>query len=90
MQTLDDGKIGERGLLARQIMEALGFERMLDGAQAVGALGMTEARIVLEAGGMGEEKGWSWAGELRTVHQAEAAWIVRGFDDDTAGHGKLA
>ena len=31
-------------------------ERVVDGAQAVGPLGMAVARIVLEAGGVGEEQ----------------------------------
>ena len=31
-------------------------ERVVDGAQAVGPLGMAVARVVLEAGGMGEQQ----------------------------------
>ena len=58
---LDDGKIGARGLLARQVMEALVFKRVLDGAQAVGPLGVAEAGVVLEAGRMGEKQGRHWA-----------------------------
>ena len=39
-----------------QIMEALGFERGLDGAQPVGALGVAIAGVVLEAGRVGEKQ----------------------------------
>ena len=57
MEPLDHGEIGARGLLTREIMKALVFERVLDGAQAVGPLGMAEARIMLEAGRMGQKQG---------------------------------
>ena len=63
MQPLDDGKIGKRRLLAGEIMETLVFERMLDGAQPVRPFGMAEARVVLEAGGMGEKEGRGHEGE---------------------------
>ena len=42
-------------------MEALVLKRVLDGAQAVGPLGVAEAGVVLEAGRMGEEQGRHWA-----------------------------
>ena len=57
---LDDGNVSKRRLFPGEIMEALVFERMLDGPQPVGALGVAEARVVLEAGGMGkEQESWS-------------------------------
>ena len=56
MQPLDGGKVGAGRLLALQAIEDVRRQSLLDGAQAVGALGVTLARIVLEAGGMGEEK----------------------------------
>ena len=57
MQALDRGKIGKRRLLALQRLEGGRGERIVDGAQAVGPLGVAIARVVLEAGGMGEQQG---------------------------------
>ena len=45
-----------RRLDARQRLEALVLKRLLDGTQPVGALGMAERRLVIEAGGMGDEQ----------------------------------
>ncbi len=56
MQALDHGEVGERRLLALQRLERGRGERIVDGAQAVGPLGMAVARVVLEAGRMGEEQ----------------------------------
>ena len=56
MQALDGGEIGERRLLALQRLERRRGERIVDGAQAVGALRVTVAGVVLEAGGMGEKQ----------------------------------
>lgn len=56
MKPLDDGKIGERRLLALQGLERGGRERIVDGAQAVGPLGMTEAGVVEQAGRVSEEE----------------------------------
>ena len=53
VKALDNGKIGERGLVAREVTKALLLESLVDGAQAVGALGMSEPRVMLKTGGMG-------------------------------------
>ena len=48
---------GARGAsIARQRLEALVLERLLDGAQPVGPLGMAGRIDVIEAGGMGDEQ----------------------------------
>jgi len=53
VKALDNGKIGERGLLAREVAKTLLLESLVDGAQAIGALGMSEPRVMLKTGGMG-------------------------------------
>ena len=67
VQPLDRGEVGERRLLADQRLEGSCCERVLDGAQTVGALGVAVARVVLEAGGMGEEQ-----------RGHAAVWLARG------------
>ncbi len=65
VQTLDLAELGAGRLLALQPLEGLARERIVDGAQAVGTLGMANAGIVLEAGGMGQkQRGHAW-GEFR-------------------------
>ena len=57
MQALDDGEVSERRLLALQRPKRRGGERIVDGAQTIRLLRMTVARIVQQAGGVGEEEG---------------------------------
>ena len=45
-----------RGDVAGEHLERLGLERPFDDAKAVRPLGMALAHVVLEAGGMGDEK----------------------------------
>ncbi len=47
----------QRRLLARQRLEFLGFQHLLDGAQPVWPLGMTHRVEMVEAGAMAEEQG---------------------------------
>ena len=56
MAERDDLGRRHRRLLARQRLELLVLERLLDGAQAVRPLGMADRRLVFEAGGVGEEE----------------------------------
>jgi hypothetical protein len=56
MRERDDVKLGHRRLLARQRLELLVFQRALDRAQAVGPLGMSVRRQVVETGLMAEQQ----------------------------------
>ena len=56
VQPLDRGQIGARRLLALQRLEGGRGKRIVDGAQAVGPLGVAVAGVVQEAGGVGEEQ----------------------------------
>ena len=56
VQPLDRGEVGERRLLALQLLEGGRGKRVVDGAQAVGPLGVAVARVVQKAGGMGEQQ----------------------------------
>ncbi len=46
-----------RRLVARKHLESFGLQGPLDDAVAVRALGMALAHVVLQTGGMGDEKG---------------------------------
>ena len=48
--------VAQRRLLALQVLEQLMGEHLVDGAHAVGPLGMAEAGVVLDEAGMGEEE----------------------------------
>ena len=48
--------VAERRLLALERLEQLMAEHLVDGAHAVGALGMAEPGVVLDEAGMGEEQ----------------------------------
>ena len=67
MKPLDRGEVGERRLLADQRLEGGCGKRVIDGAQTVGPLGVAVARVVLEAGGMGEQQ-----------RGHAAIWLARG------------
>ncbi len=49
--------VPERRLLALERLEQLVGEHLVDGAHAVGPLGVAEAGVVLDEAGMGEEEG---------------------------------
>ena len=57
VNALDCGDVGQRGLLALQILEGGRRQRVVDGAQAIGPLGMANARVMQEAIRVGEEQG---------------------------------
>ena len=72
MRKLDGGKVGARRLLALQgLKRARTVERVVDGAQAIGPLGMAVACVVLEAGGVGEEEG----GHERATVGPDRSWV---------------
>jgi hypothetical protein len=56
MQALDQCEVGERRLLTLQRLERRRRERIVDGAQTIGPLGVAVARVMLEAGRMGQEE----------------------------------
>ena len=56
MKALDNSKIGERGLFAREVMETLLLESLLYGPQPVGTLGVSEACVMLKTGGMSKQE----------------------------------
>ena len=56
VKPLDRGEVGERSLLALQRLEGGCGERVVDGAQTIGALRVAVTRVVLEAGGMGKQQ----------------------------------
>ena len=70
----DDLERRHRRLLARQHLEPLVLQRLLDGAQAIRPLGMAERGEVIEAGGMAEEEGGHWL--LLTCQGADANCAV--------------
>ena len=49
--------VTERGLLALEVLEQLMREHLVDGAHAVGPLGVTGPSVVLDEAGMGDEEG---------------------------------
>src|SRR3569832_950046 len=57
MTERDRVPFAERRLLARERLEGFCLERLIDGAQPVGPLGMSGGRQVIETGGMGHEEG---------------------------------
>ena len=59
MDERDDVERRDRRLLARQHLEALVLQRLLDGAQTVRPLGMAGGREMVEAGGMAERGEWT-------------------------------
>ena len=56
MTQRDDLERRQRRLVARERLEFLRLERVLDGAQPVGPLGMAGRRQMFEAGGMGDQQ----------------------------------
>ena len=52
--------VPQRRLLALQALEQLVGEHLVDGAHAVGPLGVAEAGVVLDEAGVGEEEGGHW------------------------------
>jgi hypothetical protein len=56
VQALNNCKIGERSLLAREVMETLLLKSLLYGPQAVGPLGVSEAGVMLKTGGMAKQE----------------------------------
>ena len=67
VKPLDRGEVGERSLLADQLLEGGCGERVIDGAQTIGALRVAVTRVVLEAGGMGKQQ-----------RGHAAIWLARG------------
>src|SRR5262245_62790919 len=60
MTERDHLELGARRLDARQRLEALVLERTVDGAQPVRPLGMAGGCEMVEAGGVGDQKGRHW------------------------------
>jgi len=68
MKALDNSKIGERGLFAREVLETLLLESLLYGPQPVGTLGVSEARVMLKTGGMSKQE---------CGHERFDTWVYR-------------
>ena len=69
MKALDNCKVGERSLLARDVMETLLLESLLYGPQPVGPLGVSEARVMLKTGRMSKQE--------RSSHERFDTWAHR-------------